>query len=181
MSTSDPAQTVDPTRRWLLLGSRAAAYGLDALGYVGIAAAMVPFGLANYALQGAPSRPAVLVVSLLPPVLATVWAARAESGPRQATWGKRRLGIHVSGAAADSGFRHTLLRNAVKILLPWQLGHVVAIGAAHGDFETMRPSTMVATGLLYAIAALFAVLMLRRSGRGPHDLLAGTRVEWNRA
>lgn len=181
MSTADPAQTADPTRRWHLLGSRAAAYGLDALGYAGIAAAMVPFGLANYALQGTPSRPAVLAVSLLPPVLATAWAARAESGPRHATWGKRRLGIRVSGSVGEAGFGHALLRNAVKILLPWQLGHVVAIGAAHGDFDTMRPSTMIATGLLYVIAALFAVLMLRRSGRGPHDLLAGTRVEWHRA
>lgn len=159
--------------------ARAAAYGLDAVGYAGIAAAMVPFGLASNAVWGPPPRPVILALSVIPPAVATVWAARAESGGRHATWGKRRLGILVEGTAQPLDAGRALLRNAVKILLPWQLGHVVTLGAVYGDFDTMRPGTIIATALLYPLMAVFAVMLLRRGGRGPHDLLAGTRVRWS--
>lgn len=183
---------------------RATGYLLDCTGYLGIAAAMVPFGLVVNALTDlGPRRSSVTAVSAIPPAIATVLAARAESGPRRATRGKRRSDLEVTAfpeqALAGASDAHDgvtpgpvageqaahgapitvgqgLIRNTVKIFVPWQLGHLSAIGAAYGDFETMRPGTVAASALTYAVIGTFAVMGLRGSGRGPHDLAAGTVV-----
>lgn len=158
---------------------RATGYLRDCAGYLGVAAAMVPLGAAVTALTDlGGSRVYAYAVSAVPPAIATVIAARAESGPRRSTWGKRRVGLEV--ADVDSGEAITgaraLARNSVKIFVPWQLGHMTAIGAVFGDFETMRPVTVTASVLTYGAIGTFAVMCLRGSGRGPHDLAAVTRV-----
>ena len=188
---------------------RATGYLVDCTGYLGIAAAMVPFGLVVNALSDlGPRRTYVSAVSAIPPAIATVLAARAESGPRRATWGKHRgdlevtafreqapagmsdahggvtpgavAGGAVAGERAAHGmpitFAQGLIRNTIKIFVPWQLGHLTTIGTVHGDFETMRPATVTVSALTYGLIGTFAVMCLRGSGRGPHDLAAGTVV-----
>lgn len=193
---------------------RATGYLLDCTGYLGIAAAMVPFGLVVNALTDlGPRRSYVSAISAIPPAIATVLAARAESGPRRATWGKHRgdlemtafqeqapagmsdahggvtpgsvtpgavAGGAVAGERAAHGvpitFAQGLIRNTIKIFVPWQLGHLTTIGTVHGDFETMRPATVTVSALTYGLIGTFAVMCLRGSGRGPHDLAAGTVV-----
>ncbi|APX32887.1 hypothetical protein BH708_09345 [Brachybacterium sp. P6-10-X1] len=162
---------------------RATGYLLDCTGYLGIAAAIIPLGLAVNALTDLGShRSYAYAVSAVHPAIATVVAARAESGPSRATWGKRRRGLQVKdlrGAAVDEApipLPRALLRNTVKIFVPWQLGHVTAVGAAYGDFETLRPATVVASVLTYGVIGTFALTGLRGTGRGPHDLVAGTLV-----
>lgn len=93
---------------------RARAYALDAVGYLGVAAATVPLGMLVRTVGGEPSRAVVLALSAIPPLVATAWAARAESSTRGATWGKRRLGLRVV-ADEDSArlpFGRALVRNA---------------------------------------------------------------------
>jgi hypothetical protein len=168
-----------------LAGRRACAYALDAIGYVGIAAALVPAGLVLLRV-GPPSPGQVVALSAVPPVLAALWAARAESGPTAATWGKRRFGLSVRVRAtaaglgpaegAAPGFGRALVRNIVKIAVPWQVGHVVAIGAATGGFDRGDALTMTATIIAYPLIAVWVLAVILGSGRGVHDRLASTAV-----
>ena len=162
--------------RWHpLAGRRGAAYLLDAVGYLGVALATVPIGLAVQA-AGPPSRTVVLALSAIPPVVATVWAARAESA-RGATWGKRRLGLRVvADDAAPLTFARGLVRNAVKIAVPWQVGHVLAVGAAFGRFDEMDPLTLGAGILTYPLLGAMIWAVAWGAGRGLHDRVARTRV-----
>ncbi len=160
-----------------LAGARARAYLLDCGVYLGIAAATVPIGVVAQRAGWKADRSWALGTSALPPLVATVLAARQESGPRAATLGKRRQGLVVRAADGSAPrFARCLLRDAVKIGVPWQLGHVVAIGAAYGGFERRDPLTLAATALTYPLLAVMALATTRGSGRALHDRVAGTRV-----
>ena len=157
---------------------RCLAHLTDCAGCLGVAASMLPLGAVIVRTTDLASRPLFgHVISVVPPVIATVAAARAESGPRRATWGKRLQGLEVVGP--DGGAptpREALVRNAAKILVPWQLGHTVAIGAAWGGYERRDPLTLGSTVAVYALIGWFAWTGLRGDGRGPHDRLSGTHV-----
>jgi hypothetical protein len=64
----------------------------------------------------------------------------------------------------------------VKIGIPWQLGHVVAIGSTFGGFERRDPATLAAAAVVYPLMVVMVVLAARGSGRALHDRLAGTQV-----
>lgn len=163
-----------------LATQRARAYALDAVGYLGLAAATVPAGmLARHLADGHPSRRLVLALSAIPPVAATLWAARRESSASAATWGKQRLGLRVVADADDSAlpYRRALVRNVTKIAVPWQLGHTVAIGAAFGGFEEADPVTIVATAVAYPLMAAMIGAVSLGTGRALHDRLARSHVK----
>ncbi len=157
---------------------RTRAYARDCLTYAGFAAAMLPLGLAGWASGWRPGRGWTIAVSAVPPVAAAVLAAAQESGPVRATPGKRRHGLAVAAAAGDQpvSFGRALARNLIKITVPWQLGHVVAIGAAGGWFDDRDPVTLWSTAALYPLLGTWAWFLLRRPGRTIHDRVAGTRV-----
>lgn len=158
---------------------RATGYLRDCAGYLGVAAATVPLGLAVNALTDlGRSRTFAYAVSAVPPVIATVIAARAESGPRRATWGKRRVGLRVEDVAGGGQltFGRALARNSLKILVPWQAGHITTVAAIWDGFEEGDRVAYAATVLVYGLMAADALTCLRGSGRGPHDLLAGSVV-----
>lgn len=162
-----------------LAGPRVRAYALDAVGYLGLAAATVPAGmLVRRVADGRPSRRLVLALSAIPPVAATLWAARRESSTASATWGKRRLGLRVMADEDGSPlpYRRALVRNATKIALPWQLGHTVAIGAAFGGFDDADPLTIVATAVTYPLMAAMIGTVSLGSGRALHDRLARSHI-----
>lgn len=169
-----------------LAGRRTRAYLLDCIGYVAIAVCEVPIGIAVVKLGWADSRPLVYALSCVPPVLAAVIAARAEASSARATWGKRREGLTVDDALAVTAgqriaFKRALVRNLVKISLPWQLGHTVAFGAADGGFENLDPVTMGATAALYPLLGVMLWTALRGDGRAVHDRVAGTQVRGSAA
>ena len=160
-----------------LAGRRCHAYALDAVGYVGIAAAMVPLGVIAHRAGRRRHRGYLHAVSAIPPVLATLLAAGQEAGRSQATWGKRRCRLTVADRdGAPVAFGRTLLRNTVKIAIPWQLGHVVAIGAASGGFGKRDIFTLAATLVTYPLLGLMIGSVMTRSGSAVHDRLAGTCV-----
>lgn len=159
-----------------LATARARAYLRDCLGYLGIAALEVPLGLAVLRTPLASSSAFVAVASSVPPVAATVIAARAEAGSRRATWGKRCEQLEVDGADGAPSLGRAVLRNAVKIGLPWTLGHVVVYRAMDGGFERADPVTWAATAAVYGLGAATVGLGLAGRGRTLHDLVAGTRV-----
>jgi uncharacterized RDD family membrane protein YckC len=158
-----------------LTGRRARALLRDSLGHLGLAVATVPVGLLVHRRGWARSRQVVLALSAVPPLLATVLAARADAGA--GTAGHRRQGLVVLDAAGrPPGLARALVRNAVKTGLPWQLGHVVAVGASRGGFEDRDRATLVATALVHPHLVVAALAATVGSGRALHDRVAGTRL-----
>lgn len=157
---------------------RALAHLTDCAGYLGVAAAMIPVGIVIATSTDLARKPAFgHLISMVPPAIATVLAARAESGPHRATWGKRRQGLEVSGADGDRlTVARALGRNTAKIFVPWQLGHTSTIGGMWGGFERRDPLTYAATLAAYGVIGVYAWKGTRGSGRGVHDLIAGSHV-----
>lgn len=154
---------------------RIGAYVLDMAGYLGVAALTVPLGMLA-AQAGLGESPAfVVTASAVHVVIATAIAAHFEA--KDATWGKRRCGLKVvSGSGGRLPFISALGRNLLKIGLPWQVGHVVAIGAAFGGFESLDPALMTASAACYALIGLGIWGVLRRSGVTFYDAATGSRV-----
>lgn len=160
------------------MSARARAYLIDCGLYLGVAAAMVPIGVVAHRAGWGRHQAYVVCVSAVPPLVAVVMAARQESGATSATPGKRRRGLVVR--ARDGGpvtSARALVRNGVKIGLPWQLGHVVAIGAARGGFEHRDPLTIGATAVTCPLLAAMVASVARGTGLALHDRVAGTLVE----
>lgn len=157
---------------------RALAHLTDCAGYLGVAAAMIPVGIVIATSTDLARKPAFgHLISMVPPAIATVLAARAESGPHRATWGKRRQGLEVSGADGDRlTVARALGRNTAKIFVPWQLGHTSTIGGMWGGFERRDPLTYAATLAAYGVIGVYAWTGTRGSGRGVHDLIARSQV-----
>ncbi len=166
-----PRLTVNP-----LTTRRARAYLRDCVGYLGIALLEVPVGLAALRTPLGGNGVFVAVASCVPPLAATVVAARAEAGPTRATWGKAREGLRVEATTGSVGFGRALARNTVKIGLPWTLGHAVVFGAVDGGFERGDPLTLASTAAVYGLGLVTVVLGTVGRGRAVHDLVAGTRA-----
>jgi len=162
-----------------LAAVRARAYLEDCVRYLGLAAVLVPFGMVVQR-GGTPSRVAVVGLSALLPVAATVVASVQES--HLGTPGHRRAGLTVlDDRGRAPGLARALLRNTVKIGSPWQLGHLVGVGAAYGGFERRDPWTLIPTVLVYPWFAAVSVSVATGSGRALHDRVAGTHVTSGRA
>ena len=156
---------------------RGKAYLRDSLGYVGLAATMVPVGFIAQKKGWGTSRSFVLALSAVPPLLATVLAARAEAGPSDSTAGKQRYDLRVEDIHGGSlSFGRAALRNVLKIGLPWQLGHTVAVGAAFGGFEQRDAWTIGATVATYTLLGAMVGSAAFGNGVAIHDRIAGTNV-----
>ena len=114
------------------------------------------------------------------PVL--IYHVVTEAGRRHATWGKRRLGLTVRDV--DGGvplLRQTLLRTVIKFL-PWEAAHFfiwqtqwrLSRPDGDGSVPWWLSAGLAVTGI--APLAYVACVARTRLHRGPHDLLAGTRV-----
>ena len=160
-----------------LAGRRGKAYALDCLTYLGIAVATVPFGLLARQAGWGRQRTFVLAASAVPPMIATVLAAHQESSSHAATPGKRLYGLSVLTQEGHSlTFAQALVRNTVKIAIPWQLGHTVAVGAAFGGFDELDPITVGATIVTYPMIAAMIASVVVGQGRTIHDYAVGSEV-----
>ncbi|HLR93993.1 MAG TPA: RDD family protein [Jiangellaceae bacterium] len=157
---------------------RGKAYVRDCVGYLGVAAATTPIGLLAVTQGWSDRRGFVLAISALPPALATAVAAWRESRSGQAsTPGKRWQGLVVRTSDGAPRLPRALLRNAVKIGIPWQLGHVVAVGAVYGGFEQRDLLTYVAATVVYPLIAAMVLAVLLGRGLALHDRVTGTWVD----
>jgi len=153
---------------------RLAAWLVDWLLISAYAAALVPFGLlisdTVADLPVAVLNAGAFVITVLP---ATVWLAAWEHGGRGATPGKRVLRLQAVGPdGGPPGWRRALLRNAVKLALPWELGHTAA-------FELVADNNSIlgmVCGYAACLIALVYVVMLLATGRTPYDRLSSTSV-----
>lgn len=155
---------------------RARAYLRDWGTYLGLAAATAPLGVVGQ-ITGWGRKPSFnYAVSSVPPILAALLAARQEA--RQgATPGKRRHHLLVTKREGiPITFGRALARNCLKIAIPWQLGHMVAIGAGFGGFDRRDPLTLGAAFVTYPLLAAMILSVVLGDGRAIHDRLSGTRV-----
>ncbi|MDN5762969.1 MAG: RDD family protein [Microlunatus sp.] len=117
------------------------------------------------------------VVVVVPVVAAAAWF---ESRAVSATPGKRLLNLVVLSPTGCPAFLAALLRNAVKIGLPWLIGHaaVFAIVATSSRGTGSIPIWVwVLTGVAYAIPVLYLVSLFAAGGRTVYDRLSHTTVQ----
>lgn len=159
-------------------------YGLI-LGYL---AALVLVALGSYALTGrfydwlslgtVVAELLGFVVLVLP---VGVYLYLCEASERRATVGKRVLGLLVVDAATGGRLSkpRVLVRTVVK-LLPWEVAHfvvwqIVAFTAAGAkDFPVWLSVGMVLANVLPILYV--ATVLFQRDRRGPHDLVARSKV-----
>lgn len=121
------------------------------------------------------------VAALVTVVPITIALAVLESGPRQATPGKRARRLLVQDARTGNAlpFRRALLRNTLKIALPWTIAHAAVyaiVGASGGPGASMPPGVEVVTAIAYVLPAVWLATLLIASGRTPYDRIARTVV-----
>jgi uncharacterized RDD family membrane protein YckC len=140
-----------------------------------LAAIGIPLYLSG--VTGQWSAAATNVVSaLVTAVPLTVFLAVLESGTRQASVGKRVLGLRVV-AARDGGrlsFATALLRNALKVAVPWTIGHAAAIALVGST--TVGPGLAALTAAAYVLPIVYVVTLFVGDGRTPYDRAARDRV-----
>lgn len=109
-----------------------------------------------------------------------------EAGKRHATFGKRRTGLTVVGTNGRAPTKVRILVRTIIKLLPWEIAHTFMwqmqfVFYKHG-YDAM-PDAWIFVGLNVAtvLAVMYvAMVVFRRDGRGPHDLIAGTQVVANK-
>lgn len=105
----------------------------------------------------------------------------SESSAHQATAGKRTMKLQVADhrTGGRPGRRQILVRTVIK-LLPWEIAHFSAwhiiafVSAGGGHWPPWLLAVAVFADVLPFIYIL--VVAVHFQGRGPHDLVAGTRV-----
>lgn len=156
----------------LILGWIAVVAGVSAL------VAAVSGGYANWLDWGTAAAELLGFAVLVLPV--GVYLFLCERSARQATVGKRALRMKV---VAVDGSRPSAVRILVRTivkLLPWEVAHffvwqtVDAVSRGDGAFPAWLLAGLVVADLLPVIYVL--VVAFQRDRRGPHDLVAGTRV-----
>ncbi len=145
--------------------------------WVGVVAAVgVPLQLAGLT-SGLSTFALNLVAALLVVVPVTLALAALESSRLRATPGKLAVRLRVvrTGTERAPGFGRALARNAMKVALPWTIGHaaVYAIVGASGGVPVW---VWLLTGCAYALPAVWVVSLFVGSGRTPYDRAAGTVV-----
>lgn len=165
-----------PGRRiaaWLIDGLVISAFvAIVLVVWTSVSAALSSIGV----LDGIPPAlyAALLFLLLVTPVL-TVFAVLESRGR---TLGKLALGLRVASnsSAGRVGFSRALLRNVVKIALPWAIGYVAFYGFASAFLEVVPIWVYVVGALAYLPALAYLVTLFVGAGRTPYDRLAGTQV-----
>lgn len=114
-------------------------------------------------------------VVIVPVVVAAAWC---ESRPSGATPGKRATGLLVRWGSIRVPYRLALLRNVLKLGVPWLIGHaaVFAIVSSSNASNEVPAGVWVPTGLAYLIPIVWIVSLFVRDRRTPYDRICGTTV-----
>jgi len=168
-----------PPHRASLGVRRLAAWCVDWLIISAYAALLVPVGLliARSVQLSAAAGNVLSFGCLVAP--ATLWLTLWERGLRAASPGKRLLGLRVRIVDdGQPGFGRALARNALKVTLPWELGHSAAFTLASPAASTRVGVVGLICGLLACgIALVYAASLFVGTGRTPYDRIAGTQVD----
>jgi len=114
---------------------------------------------------------AIFVVLIVPATVCLAWWEHA----RSATPGKRllRLTLRPQDGSGPLSFGRALLRNGLKVALPWELAHT-------GVFNIPTPQGygvgIVCTVIAYALAIWYLVSLFSGRGMPVYDVAAKTTV-----
>ena len=156
-----------------------AASSANAATYLIIPALLLPLGLLLIRRGVMLSSVAVNAVGLALVIApATAWATWREARPQGATPGKRLLRLGVIDESTDAlvSARRSLARNVIKIAVPWELGHTVALGYASTGSGNVPVWLWVLTGIIYGWLLLNLILLIIPARKPIHDRMAGTIV-----
>lgn len=97
-----------------------------------------------------------------------------ECGPYEATPGKLKLGlrVRVDPTGERISWLRSVLRNLLKLGVPWSLGHLASIAVASGGGVEAQIGAIVSM----AVPLAYVVSMFVGDGRTIYDRLAGTMV-----
>lgn len=111
------------------------------------------------------------LVLVLPVIL---YFALQEGSQRQATLGKRKVGIAVVNAEGQKlRWRQALIRAALKFA-PWQLAHTCVIQMWFGQTSSwLGVGAVLAQGL---VVIYVLTILITKAHRAPYDWLAGAYV-----
>jgi uncharacterized RDD family membrane protein YckC len=178
MLNPDPTDTPTPRLPAPPL-PRLAAFALDAATYLIIPALLLLLGLLLIRQGIMLSSVAVNAIGLALVIApATAWATWREARPRGATPGKRLLRLRVLDGRAEAlvPVSRTLARNVIKIALPWELGHTVALGYAYTGSGNVPAWLWVLTAIIYGWLLVNLILLIIPSRKPVHDRVARTIV-----
>ena len=102
-----------------------------------------------------------------------------ESSVRQATWGKRKLGLCVVTATGDRLSRTRAFIRALVKLLPWQLAHTSIYHIPGWPLapEDLTPFSMVGLILVWVLVGSYALsALISKTHRTPYDWVSGAYV-----
>lgn len=108
-----------------------------------------------------------------------IYLLATESSSRQATVGKRVMKMRVVARDGSRASAWRILVRTIVKLLPWEVAHffvwhTVAVASGDGVFPAWLVAGLIVADVL-PVAYVLTVL-LEPDRRGPHDLVAGTRV-----
>jgi uncharacterized RDD family membrane protein YckC len=133
------------------------------LGWVVVTAAV---GVPLY-FSGATSRLSVVALNVIAAVVmvvpVTFALAALESSAREGSIGKRfrRLAVVNSHTGGRVSFGRALLRNSVKIAIPWLLGHAAVFEiVSSSESGSLPPSIWILTAIAYVLPVVFLVSKL---------------------
>lgn len=113
---------------------------------------------------------------LLITVPVSIYFATSEASPRQATWGKRRIGLEVTDL---EGRRLSIARSLARTVLkfvPWELAHVSIWQISFADDQS-APIYALGFALVWlAVAANVVSLLVSPARQTLYDRLARTLV-----
>ena len=114
------------------------------------------------------------IVVIVPVVGAAAWC---ESTPRGATPGKRAMGLVVQSGSIRLPYRLALLRNALKLGVPWLIGHAAVFAIVNSSNAGNVPAGVwVLTGLAYLIPIIWIISLFVGDHRTPYDRICSTHV-----
>ena len=119
----------------------------------------------------------IAAVILVVPV--TLGLACLESSRHEASLGKRALRLRVVrfGTGAPVSWWRALARNAMKVAVPWTIGHAAVFGiVSTGSRGTVPLQVWLLTAAAYALPIAYVITLFVGSGRTPYDLITGTAV-----
>jgi uncharacterized RDD family membrane protein YckC len=105
-----------------------------------------------------------------------------ESGAEQATFGKQKVAIKVVNDRGDPPSRSSIATRTIVKLLPWEVSHTLVWQMQYVSYKEGYDAEVPAwiiIGLCMAMAAVLvyvAMIAIRRDGKAPHDIVAGTEV-----
>jgi uncharacterized RDD family membrane protein YckC len=149
------------------------------LGWVAITAAVgVPLllsGVTRSLTVGALN--VIATVVMVVPI--TFGLAALESSAWESSIGKRVRGLTVVDARTGGrvSFLRALARNALKIALPWTIGHAAVFGIVDASASgSVPPSIWLLTAVAYLLPIAYVLSLFVGSGRTLYDRIAGTVV-----